>query len=363
VAYAFTVRLFRANADIIPEGERVTVRDLSSLAGTLFLTTVAWIVLPDAVVAVGWATLALVLMEAGLWTRTDSLRLQGDLLGVATFARLFFANFTTFGATAGVSHRLLTVLPIVLSQYYLCWRRQEEISQGRLREWDAKINRLYLYAPAVLVVLVARFEFGRVLAVDAWALFALFLFWVGIRRDNMDLRWQSYAIAALTFWRSWNTNFYIPESLAGMPGSVATGAVVIAAFYAAQFIAPRTGESSGRGVSPLAWVDRHSRIFYSLLATTLLTVLLFYEVSGGLLTVAWGSEAVLLLLVGFSVRDRVLRLSGLVLFLVCILKLFIYDLRHLETINRIISFIVLGAVMVGVSWIYTRFRDHIRRYL
>ena len=41
----------------------------------------------------------------------------------------------------------------------------------------------------------------------------------------------------------------------------------------------------------------------------------------------------------------------------------LYDLRQLETVNRILSFIVLGVVLLIVSWIYTRFRSRIRQYL
>jgi len=82
-----------------------------------------------------------------------------------------------------------------------------------------------------------------------------------------------------------------------------------------------------------------------------------------MLTVAWGIEGLALLGAGFPLRDRVQRLSGLLLFLICVLKLFLYDLRELETINRIISFIVLGVILVSVSWVYTRFRDRIQRYL
>jgi len=78
---------------------------------------------------------------------------------------------------------------------------------------------------------------------------------------------------------------------------------------------------------------------------------------------AWGVEALALLGAGFPLRDRLQRLSGLFLFLVCVLKLFLYDLRQLETINRISSFIVLGVLLVGVSWMYTRFRDRLQRYL
>jgi uncharacterized membrane protein len=62
-------------------------------------------------------------------------------------------------------------------------------------------------------------------------------------------------------------------------------------------------------------------------------------------------------------RDRFQRLSGLFLLLVCVLKLFLYDLRQLETINRILSFIALGAILVGVSFIYTRFKDRLKQYL
>jgi uncharacterized membrane protein len=98
-------------------------------------------------------------------------------------------------------------------------------------------------------------------------------------------------------------------------------------------------------------------------ATVLLMALLFTHISGEMLTVSWGLEGLALLAAGFTLRERVLRLEGLSLLLVCILKLFFYDLRNLETFPRILSFIALGAIMLGVSWIYTRFRNHLRKML
>jgi len=105
------------------------------------------------------------------------------------------------------------------------------------------------------------------------------------------------------------------------------------------------------------------RIIFSLLATVLLGALIFHEVGGSILTVAWGAEAIVLLAAGFALRDRVLRLSGLALFLVCTLKLFFWDLRNLETLPRIMSFIVLGLLLVAVSWVYTRFRAQVQKFL
>jgi uncharacterized membrane protein len=91
--------------------------------------------------------------------------------------------------------------------------------------------------------------------------------------------------------------------------------------------------------------------------------LLWLEVSGSLLTVAWGIEGALLLGAGFPLRDRVLRLSGLAMLGLCIVKLFLWDLRELDTLPRIFSFLVLGLILVAVSWVYTRFRERVARYL
>ncbi len=354
ICYAVSTRLLRA-----AEQEQGWARDLNAAAATLFVLTLEWVELPDVLVAPAWAVISLVLIEIGFSVSLVSFRTLGNLTGAAVFGRLFLANFTGFGNTAGISHRILTVVPIMAAQYYV-WSRYRR-APGRERSgWESNVARLYLYAPAILGVVLLRFELGRSLAVVGWALFGLALYRTGLvrdlARDLNDLRWQSYAIAALAFWRSWNTNFYIPESLAGISGRVLTGAIVIASFYVAQLITPRESPRESREA-------RLARTFYSLLASVLLAVLLFYEVSGGVLTVAWGGEAMALLAAGFPLRDRFQRLSGLFLFLICVLKLFLYDLRQLETINRILSFIALGLILVSVSWIYTRFRSRLQRYL
>jgi uncharacterized membrane protein len=145
---------------------------------------------------------------------------------------------------------------------------------------------------------------------------------------------------------------------------VLTGSLVVASFYAAQMLSPRadSGQADGAG-NIFRQLDRHGRVTFSLLASALLAVMLYYEVSGGILTIAWTAQALAMLASGFPLRDRPLRLTGLFLFLVCILKIFLWDLRHLETLQRIVSFIVLGLILVGVSWMYTRFRGRIQRYL
>ena len=351
--YGAAARLIAFRPDVLSDGEREMVRDVLSAAGSTMLAVLAWNVLPVELVAVAWALEGLLLVEVGYALRIPFLGHQGHAVGALAFARLFLANFTGTGATGLFSHRVLTVLPIVVLHYYL-WKRLRDQGQTRL-------CRAYLYTAAILATVLMRFEFGRVFTVTGWSVFALVLLALGFRSGEPDLRWQSYVLAIFAFVRSWNTNFYIPESMGGWRMRVLTGAIVIACFYAGEFLCPR--KPADGSVRLVDRIDARARVMFSSLATVLLAVLIYYEASGGLLTVSWGLEGVALLAAGFSLRERVMRLSGLALLAVCIAKLFFHDLGRLDTPHRILSFLLLGAFLLGVSWIYTRFRDAIRRYL
>ena len=392
ITYGTAARLFAIAPDRVAEEERLRALYAASAAGTILASLLFWYILPSPLVAVSWALLGLFLIEAGFSLPLQTLRLEGYLAMALSYGRLFLANFTAPGQTAGISHRMLTVVPIIASLYYLSGRLHAEENEvrlgeavsstaktqdlklrteekwGRLGEWEHFLSRLCLYAAAFAVVVLIRFELGRVLAVTGWSLFGLALLVVGLRWRNRDLRWQSYLLAWLTFARSWATNFYIPESLAGVSGRVATGVIVIGCMYAAEMFLPRQLEEEAPRPTAaiettLLQFEAHARTMFSLLATTLLAMLLFYDVSGSLLTVAWGLEGTSLLVAGFVARERVMRLSGLTMLGVCILKVFAYDLRQLEALPRIASFIVLGLLLLGVSLVYTRFREQLRRYL
>jgi hypothetical protein len=189
-----------------------------------------------------------------------------------------------------------------------------------------------------LVALWALLPAGAVAA--SWAAAALALLLAERQSKRAVFASQSLVVAALAYMRSIAN---LPDPSAG----VWTACAAIACFYAAQLLSQ----------------PESRRLFFSLAATTLLTALLYYHISGSLLTMACGILGVLLLASGFPLRDRVLRISGLALLLACILKLFVWDLRHLDTLPRIVSFIVLGVILLAVSWIYTRFRERVARFL
>jgi hypothetical protein len=343
VCGSISARVFLPMPARMEDFEREWCRDLFAAAGALFAMTLVWLKLPPTSVALVWTILGLTLFEIGIRAAVPRFRLLAHSIAATVCLRLFIFDFATLGDALWITSRTATVPPILAAHYYAWWRYQ----RAGVAEWERAASRLYLYLPAVLFMVLARFELGSTWTVAAWAFFTLVLYAVGKLRDIADLRWQSFVIALFTF-------LFTTLTLSRNQARILSTSLVIVSFYAAQILAPR---SAGEVV------ERYARAFFSMLASILLAILLSYEVSDGNLTMALAVEALALLGAGFPLRDRVQRLSGLTLFMVCVLKLFLYDLRELETVSRILSFIVLGLILVGVSWMYTRFRDRIQRLL
>jgi hypothetical protein len=87
------------------------------------------------------------------------------------------------------------------------------------------------------------------------------------------------------------------------------------------------------------------------------------ELAGVWTTVGWSLLALVLIGLGFLWRDRIYRRTALVVFVLAILRLAILDVTRLEVYYRMLAFLCLGASMVAVSFLYSRYREHITRWL
>lgn len=72
------------------------------------------------------------------------------------------------------------------------------------------------------------------------------------------------------------------------------------------------------------------------------------------LSVYWSGAATTFLIIGFARRLAPLRYVAIALFGLTVLKVFLVDLSHLETIYRIISFFVLGVLLLLASLLYQK---------
>jgi len=77
------------------------------------------------------------------------------------------------------------------------------------------------------------------------------------------------------------------------------------------------------------------------------------------ISVLWTLFSVILMLLGFRKNNAVLRKVSFGLFLIVVLKVFLFDMSNFSTPYRIISFIFLGIILVGTSYLYYRHKDRI----
>jgi hypothetical protein len=332
VCYAVALCALWSGADRFAEDERGLVRLGGAGAAVAALMALVWRLVPGEYLGVGWMALAVLVLELGMRRLPDDFRRMAYAAAVVGAGRVWLFNVVGLHNSGPWELRLMPLWAALLAYAIAVRARREE---GGMVLIGASSIGLAFGVVALWVLLPAE------MVAAAWAAVALALLLAARQWKRAVFGWQGCAVAGLAY-------VLAMANLPDTSATVWTTCAAIACFYAAQLVSQRDG-----------W----QRLYFSLLATTLLTLLLYYRISGSMLTVACGIEGVILLASGFPLRDRVLRISGLALLLACILKLFVWDLRHLETLPRIFSFIVLGVILLGVSWIYTRFRERVAKFL
>lgn len=91
-------------------------------------------------------------------------------------------------------------------------------------------------------------------------------------------------------------------------------------------------------------------------AATLLAIGFFDVRSvGSALSILWGIEAFGFILIGFRMKERMYRWSGLSIFALVVIRLFTKDLASLDQLQRIFTFMGIGASLIVASLLYNYF--------
>ena len=77
------------------------------------------------------------------------------------------------------------------------------------------------------------------------------------------------------------------------------------------------------------------------------------------ISVLWSLFAVGLMVIGVWMRRKAYRLSAIVLFIITALKVLVSDTAEVSTPYRILSCLVLGVLLVAVSFLYHRFSERL----
>ncbi|WP_423128589.1 DUF2339 domain-containing protein [Gaoshiqia sp. Z1-71] len=74
------------------------------------------------------------------------------------------------------------------------------------------------------------------------------------------------------------------------------------------------------------------------------------------LSIGWGTYSLLLIVLGIWKKKKHLRVGAITLFGVTLVKLFFYDISHLDTLAKTIVFISLGILLLIISFLYNKYK-------
>lgn len=74
------------------------------------------------------------------------------------------------------------------------------------------------------------------------------------------------------------------------------------------------------------------------------------------LSILWGSYSLLMVILGIWKKKKYMRLMGITIFAITLVKLFLYDVSELETIPKTILFLSLGILLLIISFLYNKYK-------
>ncbi|HJX95075.1 MAG TPA: DUF2339 domain-containing protein, partial [Candidatus Acidoferrum sp.] len=218
-------------------------------------------------IAVGWIAFAVALALATRWIRYRQLAWQANVVALAAFIRTYTFNLNLYGPLwRGVSMRLFTVGLVIAGAYVLA-----KIAADALEEFEYVVRNAYTWAAALFVGLLifgeAPHDWMAVFFLAAGIILAL----VGRRWSLPHLGFQEHLFAIAAVARTFDYNYHLTTYYGNLSVRIFTVSIVAAGLYAISRKATAAG-------APYAL---SSAYLHTTAATSLLALLMWYEVSPG----------------------------------------------------------------------------------
>lgn len=293
--------------------------------------------------------------------------LQARRAGTLEAAQTMLVALNALGYLAAL-HRLLyaehrwslSCMLLLLAALHLVVARRVPTSEGS----SSLVRMLFGGLALTFVTLVIPVQLDGKWMTMAWAIEGAILIWVGVRAQVSHLRWAGLALFTVVASRLMLFPIHGVQPVL-LNQRFGLFAVVIICFVAALW----------RSRSLKSDLNEEERLAFGVvgLCTNIVTLWAlscevwdYWSPSGfederrsdlaqqlGL-SLLWTTYATALVAAGVRWRNTALRWQGLALLGLVALKVFLYDLSSLEAIYRIVSFMVLGLLLLGVSFFYQR---------
>lgn len=225
----------------------------------------------------------------------------------------------------------------------------------------------------VFLVITVPMIFSKHWITNFWAAQALALIWMGIRLEKEKIIYGAYALLAIALYKFLLIDYPMVFLLGHEITFTNSYTYLVAERYITSFLLLGV-------IYKMAAMAREAEISFlpgikdSALIFAVMGIMAFIianvEVSAFFndylpsarftaITVLWTLFSAAIMLDGFRYNSSVLRKVSLCLFLVTIIKVFFFDISRFSTPYRILSFIILGLILIATSFLYYRFKDRL----
>ncbi|HWT87358.1 MAG TPA: DUF2339 domain-containing protein [Candidatus Angelobacter sp.] len=237
-------------------------------------------------IAVGWGVFATLLAVLGIYATRRDLSLHAHAIVLAGFARTLLVNMDATHEWHHLTIRFLT-FTLMAVLLYLC----AYFSGPRDSEFARFFSAFHTWAGSILVAVLAFEEVSSPWIAVAWATFAFLLLIVGHRLKRLQLHFQAYflSVAALVQIATVNLDSVGPWSVySRISLRLITVAIAAALFYASA----RWAAKGEYAQAPLAGAA------YTWAASSLVVLLLYFELAPSAVALGWGLLGLLLFEIG-----------------------------------------------------------------
>ena len=245
------------------------------------------------------------------------------------------------------------------------------LAAGNVGIWAAlrrasPIGALHWLGVAMTLVAIAIWiQFGGPWAVAAWATEGAVVFWIATRARREWLRVGAWVLLGLAIYRwlqpdvqATTTSYAVLANARAL-----TGIYLVGLLYVAAWLQHREPDAATER-------RRHERATL-LVAASMITLFVIsteimsfwavrttapdaYVARQMMLSAAWVTYAAILVVIGMRGRYAPIRYFAIALFGVTLVKVFLVDLQTLGGIYRVAGFLVVGLILLIVSFLYQR---------
>ncbi len=310
-------------------------------------------------VTLAWSVVFLVMLVTGLRTKYRPLEYSAHMLAILILGKVLLVDVTLKGFSiddiAG-STRLWAF--IGSSAFFLAAYLFIAFNRHSLKEGLSKVTPyFYSIVPTMLLTISVIMETGdgNTNWTTIWlcALFLLVAFLPAFGERFKEFRWQGTVVGAALLFKVFAYDLFFLEfnptrdleKYHLVTYLISVGSLLLASIFWRL-------KSSDK-------LSKEAATAYQWLAAILAFFVIVLEFDGYSVSVAWAILALILIFTGFLIKDKDSRYQGIAVLFFTLCKVFIYDTSELETGYRMISYISLGGILLGASFLYNKYKDKI----